>query len=469
MKILLTRPAVETRPGFRFPLGLGYIAAVLVKAGHEVDILDLDMLRLSKDQAEDEIKNYKYDIFGLSSLTAQYRDMKWMISISKKWHPEALVVIGGAGPSSMPEFMITHTKADIVVLREGEETIIGLLTALEEKKSLDNVKGILYKKEDGSFAVTSVRERISNLDIIPFPEWNLFDMKEYSSQISFASRRGAKSMVMITSRGCPFNCAFCFRDFGRRTIFRSARNVVDEIKKLKDKYDIEYISFLDELFTASGERVKEICDRLIDERIKIKWDCRSRVDSVEEGILKKMKAAGCVYMSYGIESASDKILKNMDKGIKIDEIRKAITISRKVGIKISGSFMIGMTGETEETFQATVNFIKEMNMHKNYGFFYTTPFPGTKLFEEAIAKKLIPDIEQYIMDLGETHFKPFINLSNLPFERLSVLKTEADKEIEKDYKNKNPFWPWVYLTERYRLYGFLGLFKKVFKKIRKTS
>lgn len=292
-------------------------------------------------------------------------------------------------------------------------------------------------------------------------------MEKYLGQKIFEAKKDVRAISMVASRGCPFDCTFCFRDFGRETFRRSVENIVLEIKELRNRYDVSYISFVDELFNSTDRYVNDFCDRLIDENIAIQWDCRGRVDLVNEGLLKKMKRAGCAYMGYGVESANDTILKNMRKRITIPAVKKAIELSRKNNIKISCCFMIGMIGETEGTFQESVDFIKENNLHKSYGFFYTTPFPGTELFGKAIEMGLIKDVERYVESLGETH-KPYINLTQMDDSTLGSLKKKADDEIRLDYKKKHPLWFIEEALSYYKVYGFAKTAGKTLKKIFKT-
>lgn len=464
MTILLIRPST-TRPGFIFPLGLGYIAAVLHKAGYKVNVLDLDALRPSNKEIEEIIRKASYDIFGISGLSSQYKDIKELAHLSKKYHPQAKVILGGAGFSAIPQLFMDKIEADIGVAREAEETILEILTSLGSDGDLSSINGIWYKK-DGKIIATKDRRRIQNLDTIPLPAWELFDIESYIKQSLPGTTKIMRSMPMITSRGCPYECTYCFRNFGRETHQRSIENVIHEIKTLQSRYGINYISFVDELFNITDKYIEDFCDRLFEEKIKLKWDCRGRVNLVNLKLLKKMKKAGCVYMGFGVESANALVLKNMKKHQTVDQISKAIQATKKSGIKMSCSFMLGMTGETKETIKETVEFIKANNLHKKYGFFYTTPFPGTDLYREALKKGLIPDEEKYLESLGETTIKPYINLTEMSDRELSDSRELINREIRKDYIDNNPLWLLENIFEYYKKNGFAKTVKRAAEKIR---
>jgi len=464
VKVLLARPQVATRPIVRFPLGLGYIAAALHNVGHKIDIFDQDALRWPNDKVESFIEQKQYDIFALSGMSGQYRDMKWMISLSKRYHPEAKVIVGGVGFSSMPQLIMDKTECDVGVIREGEHTIIDLLDAISVGRSLSEVKSIWYR-DTGMVTANPHRERIRDLDTIPFPKWDLFDMEKYINQEYTASRWKMRGMCMVTSRGCPYQCTFCFRDFGRETFRRSTDNIIAEIKELIRRYDVNYISFLDELFNSTDKHVSDFCDRLLDERIKIKWDCRGRANLADKTLLNKMKMAGCEYMGFGVESANEDMLRNMRKKITIQEMRVAIDHAKQFHIRVGCSFIMGIVGETRKTISESVNFIKDNNLHKSYGFFYATPFPGTALYNTAREKGLIVDEEKYVENLGETYIKPYVNLTEMSDGELLSLKEETDNEIRADFKRKHPLWLAEEVFTYYKVNGLVRTLRRIAQKV----
>ena len=267
---------------------------------------------------------------------------------------------------------------------------------------------------------------------------------------------------MITTRGCPYSCTFCYRNFGRKVRSRSANNVIAEIKTLREKYNLRFIALLDELFTVHKKRVYDFCDKIDEEKLNIRWQCAGRVNLVDESLLKRMAASGCEFILYGIESGSQKMLDSMNKQVTVDQAKKAIQITRKAGITPMTSYMVGTIGETKETIQETVDFCRDT--HTNAGeFFFTTPFPTTILWEQVKAMGKIENEEKYIEKLGEcSDF--LINLTELPDEELISLKEEAENEISKNYKEYQKYMlrhhPFKVMSQYYRIFGFRNLLKR---------
>jgi len=231
----------------------------------------------------------------------------------------------------------------------------------------------------------------------------------------------------------------------------SPANIISEIKALKIRYRIEYVAFSDDLFMVNKKWVKEVCDNFIKENIKIKWGTSGRVNLVDLDLLKKMKKAGCEILSYGFESGSQKILDNIKKGVKVEQAEQAIEITRKAGIKVMGSFMIGMFGETEETVNETVSFIKRTGL-STHRFFYTTPYPKTALYEMAKKINRIPhDENKYVSSLGEMYSTLLVNLTDMTDTELRNLKEKSEKKIKKNFSLKTRVE--IVTTEMKRIYA----------------
>ncbi|MAG50334.1 B12-binding domain-containing radical SAM protein, partial [archaeon] len=262
---------------------------------------------------------------------------------------------------------------------EGEETFYELIKAIDENKDLEEVNGIVFRKNN-EIIKTKPRELIKNLDEIPFPARDLLDLKLYESSVTKKVSH-ENATYLFTSRGCPFDCVYCnAKSMWRRlTRFRSIQNVVDEIEECINKYNLKEFNIGDELFTLKEDRVIEICDEIIKRNLEISWVCMSRVDTISSNMVKKMKEAGCKLITFGFESGSKEILKNIRKMTDIDKAEEAVNIVKKEGIGVYGNFMIGNPGETEETFNETLNFSRKLDLDKA-SFFITVPFPGTDLY-----------------------------------------------------------------------------------------
>ena len=312
MRVLLVHPPVEARRvNPAFPLGLGYIASALTHAGHEVTLLDLNAhYRWTKSVVEERIAGAEYDAMGISGKISDFASIRLLAGVSKTHHPNAKVIVGGALASAAPQVILEGTQADIAVEGEGEIVVTELMQAFQGERGLETIRGISYRK-NGFIVDTPPQDIFVDLESLPFPAWHLFPMKFYLDTPRSPFRR-IPHMSMITSRGCPYRCAFCSHAvFGYRFRPRSVESILEEIQALQVDYGLCGLNFEDDTFTLSKDRVHELCDALISRRLGIFWTCTGRTDSVDKDVLKHMKAAGCVSISLGIESGSQKILDNV--------------------------------------------------------------------------------------------------------------------------------------------------------------
>ena len=397
MKIILVNPmfalygGVKGHGGSAPPINLGYLASFVrsKKDYYDISILDAEALELTYDDVESHLKQEVPDVVGITANTPSFYHVTKIAEICKKVDKNIKVVVGGPHPSALPEETINIQSIDYVVIGEGEITFLELLDAIELGKSLENVDGILYKK-DGKVIRNRPRELIKNLDVLPYPARDLMPHHLYSPA---PTKRVSnfKATSICSARGCPFNCTFCAAKvvWSRKYRCRSPQNVVDEIEYCVKEMDIREFNFIDELFTANAERVVKICEEIILRKLNIAFTCMSRVGRfVNKEILEAMKRAGCKQISFGIESGSQKILNAMKKGITIEDARNTIKLVKDVGIKTHVSYMIGNIGETEETIIQTIEFAKELDTDIA-AFFATSPLPGTELWNEAVNKGYI--------------------------------------------------------------------------------
>ncbi len=357
-------------------LGLAYIAAVLEKDGKKVMILDCTAEKISLDVVEDKLKEYEKPKFvGMTATTSLINNALKIAEIVKKLWPDTKVVLGGVHPSVMPDEVISDKNVDFVAVDEGEETVKELVNGDDPK----DILGLVYKK-DGKIIHNEIRPLIKNLDDIPAPAYHLLPMKKYFPALGNYKRLPA--MSIFATRGCPGRCTFCHRTFRGIVRPRSARNIINEIKLLQKDYNIKEISFYDDTFTLFKNVVKEFCDIIVKENVDITWSCFTRVDHINEELLKDMKRAGCHLILFGVESADEKILETIKKRISLDQVKKVVKDARKIGIETRCSFMFGNPGETEETIKKTMKFAEELDPDE-VQYNITTVYPGTEMFEWA--------------------------------------------------------------------------------------
>lgn len=379
MQVTLVNPpypkGAHQHPPFT-PLGLGYLAAVLEKNKHKVDVIDCQASHLTYEDFRNEISKRKPDMVGLTSTTLTYKSALEVIRISKQVHPNCITVIGGCHVSFWDKNALKECpELDFVVRKEGEITIVEVVERLEAGKDLDRVLGVTYRKGE-EIVQNPDRPYIKDLDSLPFPSHNLWPLESLR-------KYGNIIFPLMTSRGCVYWCEFCsaVRMFGRGYRMRSAKNVVDEIDYIHKTYGAENFTFYDDAFTVDQPRVEEICRLLHERKLKVKWDCGTRVDMVTRDLLQKMKDAGCIAVWFGVEAGSQEVLDEMGKGFTATRTKEAFKMAQEIGLMTIASVVLGFPGETRETAMKTVNFIKEINPD-DVGYYIATPYPGTPMAEQ---------------------------------------------------------------------------------------
>jgi radical SAM superfamily enzyme YgiQ (UPF0313 family) len=464
LKIKLINPPIRlTDKPRHFPVGLGIIASVLLDEGHEVSVLDLNAERLNDEEVENRINlNSEYQVIAIGGLITTYKYLKWIIPKIKNLNPNSIIIAGGGVVTESPTLLLSKTPTDFAIIGEAELTIKELIYNLENKIPIHNIKGIAYKKEN-DIEISPPRPLIKNLDTIPFPAYDLFPTEIYLKNVSHAMLIGKTTeMGIITSRGCPYDCNYCFHVFGRGARTRSVENVIKHIKLLINNYNIDSFIILDETFTINKKRVIKFCDALLSNNIDIQWSCYARVNLVDLEMLKKMKKSGCYRVGYGIESGSQLILNNMNKKVRVEQARKAIGLTRKAGLMVGATFMFGYLGENLETISETNKFCRETLVKPS--FFFSTPFPGTDLYFKSLDRILeeYGSEEKYIEILGDV--KDFtINLTDFTDKELIAIKRKSEVEIQEVpiYKRLE------HLYIRFKQLGLLWSFKHLIRKAKR--
>ena len=394
MNVLLVNPpfTLEDRYGKKLKiagpllpsLGLAYIAAVLEKDGHKVEILDAPALEMTSTEIAEHVRKGRYDAIGLTAQTPMYGRFVEALKAIKPVCGNVPIIAGGPHSSIMPaEILKENPELDYAIYGEGEVTICELMKVLDGRKKARDVRGIAYR-QGKAVKVTPPRPFVENLDDIPMPARHLLPMIRYRPAPSTYKR--TPLLHMITSRGCPFNCVYCSSRsiFGRIYRAHSPKRVADEMEELIEKYGAREIFFLDDIFTLNRKWAEAVCDEIIARGInkKVEWSCSTRVNTVDPEILAHMRKAGCWQIHYGMESGSQRLLNYIKKGITLEQSRNAATWSRQAGLEVRAYFMIGLPTETREETQQTIDFAKEVK--PDYAkFSLTTPYPGTPLFDMA--------------------------------------------------------------------------------------
>ncbi len=348
------------------PIGLYYIAALLKENQYDVEILNWHDIHKTPYKIEETLREKRPDIIGFSIVNANRWGGIDISRIAKKILPDVKIVFGGIGTTFLWEHLLRHFKEiDFTVIGEGEYTFLNLVRCIErgDYEGIKKIKGIAFR-EEGEIIKTERADMIHDLDSLPMPS-KYFDFQHISS-----------------SRGCPSNCSFCGSPqfWGRKVRFHSPDYFVEQLEMLYQRgIDFFYIS--DDTFTMRKDRVLEICKKIIEKKLKIKWFSISRVNFVDEEMLYWMRKAGCIQISYGVESGSDKIRKILNKNIRRDDIKKAFKLTLKYGILARAYFIYGSPGESYKTIQETIDLIHEIKP-LSIIFYILDIFPGTSLYED---------------------------------------------------------------------------------------
>jgi len=402
------QPKVWGKPNVFPPIVMATVAAVLEKK-HSVNIIDaptegwenleeIDKSKyrvgLSAEKISQKIIDFKPDIVAIEIPFSGWSKTAFEVaSIAKKVNRDTIVMLFGLHPSSRPEACLENTDVDFVVIGEPENTISELVEALEEGKyDFKGIDGVGFRENDKVFLNAS-RAIIENLDSLPFPARHLLPMDVYAQAVKQNPLRGEihkPYTIVITSRGCPYNCVFCSNCivWGKQWRPRSPKNVVDELEQIIKTYGIEQVDFSDDNMTLDKQRMAEICDLIVKRGLRFEWFTPNgiRADSLDEALLRKMKTAGCKKIRIAPESGvqhivNDVIKKNQD----LKTVEQAVILCKKVGIKVGCFFVIGLIGETKADIEKTIEFAYKLRTLGAETFIFSIAMPlyGTAFYEQA--------------------------------------------------------------------------------------
>lgn len=391
MKTLLVQPPIHlddlygelAKAGSELaPQGLCSIATIAKRNGYDVTILDAQALKLSVNETIRKIIELQPDVVGFTLYTTFIPVVSHIGAKLKEIYSEngknIIILVGGSHATITREKVLgEYPPFDIACIGEGEETFAEILDALLNGKDLRNVKGIVFREKDGWVIPTERRPFISDLDSLPIPDWSLLPPLEKYYRPAGDSLKRAPSAGIVTSRGCNGKCYFCNPwQLGNKIRYHSAEYVYRMIVDLMHNHGIRDIYIQDDTFVMNRDNVMEFCKILIDKKTDLTWACHGRVDHIDKDLLRAMKRAGCWQIALGLESGSQRILDNINKGTTVEQNYKVLKLCREAGMDVKGLFMIGCFGENHETVKETIDFIKEVyitDFHMNF----FTPLPLT--------------------------------------------------------------------------------------------
>ena len=392
MKVLLVNPPgghtlrsnlperVEEQRGINPPIGLLYVAAqARLEKSRSVKILDAFAEGLDEEGLNEAIRRERPDVVGISAVTFTLLDALTAARAAKRSSPVPKVVLGGLHPHLYPEETISQPNVDCLVLGEGESSFDALLTAFDREGPLDDVSGLVFRRNGDSIR-TPLPPLIEDLDALPLPARDLVPTERYTSLVS----RQGPTTIMVSSRGCPFQCQFCTRSITGKTFRpRSAPAVVEEIESCL-ALGVREILMYDEVFTIRRDRVFEICREILGRRLTFRWMVRATVETVDPEMLRMLSRAGCSLITYGIEAGNDRVRRSLGKKFSLEKAKEAFRATRAAGIESLAYFMIGNPGEgpleVEETLRASRRLRPDL---AHFALF--VPYPATSVYEEALS------------------------------------------------------------------------------------
>lgn len=421
---------VDNQFGRLPPINLAYAAAIMERAGHKVILIDANALRLSKEEAFDIVEEFNPDLMGYNLYTYMfYHTLDWMRYFKKR--NNLPVIVGGINLLYYPEETMTYQEIDYAILGEAIHSLPDLLSALENGGDISRIEGVAFRK-DGRVVMNppSAKKKI-DLDLLPHPARHLLPNNRYYSHVS----QRKNFTVMLSSFGCPYSCTYCAIIRVKPFKMRSPKAVVDEMEECYQKYGIREIDFFDGVMLFNKKRAVEISKEIKKRGMDLYWSCRSRVDLIDEEVLKEIASSGCRRIFYGIESANPKVLKAMNKYIPTEKIKEGIRLTKKYGIRPLGFFMIGCPGETRQTVKETVRLAKELKLDYSQ-------------YSRTIAKPQTDFDRMVIEKTGRDYWRDFI-LGKVGEERIPTPWTDLrEKEIEK-------FTKWAYFSFYFRPFYIL--------------
>jgi len=417
-----------------FPMGLGYIASALQKAGYDVEIYSQDKYHYPESHLKNYLDRNHFDIVGLSMVAGyyQYQKIQKISNAINSSKNRPYYILGGHGPAAEPDFFLKKTQADAIVIGEGEQTIIELLEKLGAKTGHKDVKGIAYV-QDGKVVVNERRPLISDIDNIPWPAYSSFPM-DYYALLRYANCSPTEYLVgMLTGRGCKYKCNFCYRmDEGQR--IRSNEAIIEEMRYLIKEFGATYFNFIDELLMVSEERTMSLCEDFIKASLNVRWACAGRLNYAKPKVLDLMKRAGCDFIDFGIESLDDKVLATMQKGLTVSQIVKGVENVLTSGISPGLNLLFGHIGDKRENFFKAVDFLlKYSDGSQNRTIRPVTPYPGSPLYYYAIEKGLLKDCEDFYENKHVNSDLVSVNFTDMTDHEIHEMLFEGNNKLVENY------------------------------------
>jgi len=462
MKIALIRPNFGSYFQITPPLSLGYLSSSLKNNGYtDIVLVDASLDKKIPQEVNRFLKKENPDIIGIQVYTGSQNWVKELLVLLKSEKIHSRVIVGGPHISGLGELSLDYLGADFGILGEGEQSIVSFAQSLENKSDFDEVDGLIFKQKGKWKTARNLFGFIDNINNIPFPDWDLLNPEKYFNYMESVSLplKGKKPTPILTSRGCPYQCTFCCSGVvSRHKIrYRFPKNIVSEIKYLKEKFGVDEIFFSDDNLTLNNQRAKEIFDLMIKEKLNIVWRAPNgiRIDSLTDSLVNKMAQSGCYFVGLGIETGSDKIMRNIKKNVDLNKVNEKVNLLQKYKIKSSGFFMCGLRNERRKDILKSIEFAKKIPFDRiqvcNF-----VPYPGSEDFNIIYDKANKKAYKNNVLKFQQNGFVP-------DFQTLSL--TEIYK-VQRKFLFDFYFRPKILydLLKSFKISQLITLFKHPFFK-----
>lgn len=474
--LLVNTPSRQGGGAFALPVGLLYVGSVIERYGHTAKILDPYLGDEKLEHFDDffakfdtTIESFKPNIIGYSGIATSYGRAKTLSEFVDRNYPHIIQIAGGPLASTY-DLLLRHTHIDVVFHGEAETSLPFFLERVADGKPFSGIAGTSIMTTQG--IVRTEMQQIENLDSIPLPSYHLVDVNKYlqstaerlavygqalspEAYASIAKIVYAKTrfIPIFASRGCTHKCLFCHRNYkGIRR--HSVDHIIAHMKYLVDTYDVSGFFFNDELFNSDYNWVMSFCDAIEKNSLDICYVIfGARVDKVDKQMLQRLKETGCIEISYGQESGSDTILKELRKGATRERNTEITLLTQEMGLMSGVQVVVGSPSETTTTIKETIQFLKDTKSFI-FGFNYLIPLPETPIWEYVQAKNLIPNVEDYLNKVAALGGAPLVNLTQEPARVWSNWGFLMHRELRLYYyRTTKSYYAYLFLYLRLSLAG----------------
>ena len=403
-----------------FPsLALAQLAAWVRQAGFPAQIIDLHAENISPKDAESRVRDYDPDIVALTAKTLGWPAVIEIAQMVRVAAPRALIVCGGPQMSIYPKESLTWDCFDVAVIGDGEETFLELAERIESGSSVDDCPGTMVRKKNGDILQTPARPVAKDLDKYPMPAWDMLPVDRYHCLTLLKP-----FATMVTTRGCPWHCGYCSQVYSEKLRFRSPELVAEEMEYLEKTFGVREIVMFDETFTIGKKRMRTLAEEILKRNLKVRFNIRARVDTVDREVLTLLKRAGLRSIHMGVEAGTDRVLKIMNKQITREQTERAFRIAREVGIETRGYFMVGYYDSTPRDVEDMIDFSASLGLDwASYS--VATALPATDLYRIAQERGYVDGDfwRRYTIDGGGAI--PQLETETFTAERLRQYRTKA--------------------------------------------